>query len=200
LNQGQICLCGSRIFIQEPIYKRFKKDFIKMVKGLKVGNPKLADTDQGALVSEAHLKKVLSYVALAKEEGGNLLCGGNQIDLSAEGLNGYFMEPTVFEGLSSSCRTNQEEIFGPMVTLIPFKNEDEVIQYANSTKYVWTNDINKVNRLSKELDVGIIWINCWLLRDLRTPFGGMKSSGMGREGGLEALRFFTEPKNICIKY
>lgn len=205
LNQGQICLCGSRVFVHKNIYERFKKDFIAGVEALKVGNPEDKKTDQGALVSASHLEKVLSYVDLAKEEGGNLLTGGYQIDLSKEGLNGYFMKPTVFEGLAHDCRTNQEEIFGPFVTLTPFETEEEVLNYANSTNYglaasVWTNDINKVTRISENIQAGIVWVNCWLLRDLRTPFGGVKNSGVGREGGFEALRFFTEPKNVCIKY
>lgn len=205
LNQGQICLCGSRIFIQKGIYERFKKDFVEKVKALKIGDPNAADTDQGALVSKPHLEKVLAYVELAKKEGGNLLCGGEQVDLSSQGLSGYFMQPTVFENLPVDCRTNQEEIFGPMVTLTPFETEEEVLKYANSTNYglaasVWTKDLDRVNRIAEKLQVGIVWVNCWLIRDLRTPFGGMKNSGVGREGGLEALRFFTEPKNICIKY
>lgn len=205
LNQGQICLCGSRIFIQKGIYEKFKKDFISGTKSLKVGDPKNPQTHQGALVSEDHLKKVLQYVELAKKEGGKLLCGGHRLDLSKKGLNGFFMEPTIFENLPYDCRTNQEEIFGPVVTLTPFESEEEVIQMANSTDYglatsIWTNNIHKANRLGNSIESGIIWINCWLLRDLRTPFGGMKNSGVGREGGQEALRFFTEAKNICIRY
>lgn len=205
LNQGQICLCGSRIFIQKGIYKKFKADFIQAVKALKVGDPKSENTDQGALVSQQHLEKVLSYVELAEKEGGNILCGGNKLDLSSQGLPGYFMEPTVVEGLSYDCRTNQEEVFGPLVTIMPFETEEEVLSYANSTVYglassVWTTDVNKAHRMAKYIEAGIVWINCWLLRDLRTPFGGVKNSGVGREGGFEALRFFTEPKNVCIKY
>ena len=205
LNQGQICLCGSRIFIHKNLYERFKKDFIAKVEDLKVGDPNEIDTDQGALVSESHLSKVLSYVELAKEEGGTLLTGGYQLDLSDKGLDGFFMKPTVFENLPYDCRTNQEEVFGPFVTLTPFEDEEEVINYANSTSYglaasIWTNDINKINRVSEAIQTGIVWVNCWLIRDLRTPFGGMKNSGVGREGGFEALRFFTEPKNICVKY
>jgi aminomuconate-semialdehyde/2-hydroxymuconate-6-semialdehyde dehydrogenase len=204
-NQGQICLCGSRIFVQEKLYDRFKKDFVEQVKQLKVGNPKAAESDQGALVSKAHMEKVLSYIELAKEEGGTVLCGGNQVDLSNEGLNGWFVEPTVIEGLDYNCRTNQEEIFGPVVTLAKFQTEAEVLEYANSTQYglastVWTENISRANRLAEQLHAGIVWVNCWLLRDLRTPFGGVKQSGVGREGGFEALRFFTEPKNVCIKY
>ena len=204
-NQGQICLCGSRIFVQKGIYEQFKKDFIQAVKGLKIGNPKSKETNQGALVSKDHLEKVKSYISLAKEEGGTILCGGKQVDLSDEGLNGWFLEPTVIEGLDFRCRTNQEEIFGPVVTLTPFETEDEVLKYANSTKYglassVWTENVSKATRIAEKLHAGIVWINCWLLRDLRTPFGGVKQSGVGREGGFEVLHFFTEPKNVCIKY
>lgn len=204
-NQGQICLCGSRILVQESIYERFKKDFVAEVKKLKVGNPTNSSTDQGALVSKAHMEKVLGHIEIAKEEGGTVLCGGKQLDLSKEGLSGWFIEPTVIEGLGANCRTNQEEIFGPVVTIMPFKDEEEAIQLSNSTKYglassVWTDDVNKATRVSERLHMGIVWVNCWLLRDLRTPFGGVKQSGVGREGGFEALNFFTEPKNVCIKY
>lgn len=204
-NQGQICLCGSRIFVQEKLYDRFKNDFVEAVKQLKVGDPKEAKTDQGALVSKAHMEKVLSYIQLAKEEGGSVLCGGSQVDLTSQKLDGWFIEPTVIEGLSYDCRTNQEEIFGPVVTLTPFQTEDEVLKYANSTDYglastLWTENISRANRMAEKLHSGIVWVNCWLLRDLRTPFGGVKQSGVGREGGFEALQFFTEPKNVCIKY
>jgi aminomuconate-semialdehyde/2-hydroxymuconate-6-semialdehyde dehydrogenase len=204
-NQGQICLCGSRIFVQKGLYEKFKKDFVAGVKSLKVGDPKNEASKQGALVSQAHMEKVLSYIELAKEEGGTILTGGKQLDLSSEGLNGWFIEPTVIEGLSYDCRTNQEEIFGPVVTIMPFETEEEVLHYANATQYglassLWTEDLSRANRMANEIHAGIVWINCWLLRDLRTPFGGIKQSGVGREGGFEALHFFTEPKNVCIKY
>jgi aminomuconate-semialdehyde/2-hydroxymuconate-6-semialdehyde dehydrogenase len=204
-NQGQICLCGSRILVQESIYERFKNDFIAAVKELNPGDPQAETTKQGALVSEAHMQKVLSYIELAKEEGGRVLCGGHQVDLSSEGLNGWFVQPTVIEGLDQNCRTNQEEIFGPVVTISPFKDEAEVVTKANSTKYglaatVWTENLSRSQRIAEQLHAGIVWINCWLLRDLRTPFGGVKQSGVGREGGFEVLQFFTEPKNVCIKY
>jgi aminomuconate-semialdehyde/2-hydroxymuconate-6-semialdehyde dehydrogenase len=202
-NQGQICLCGSRIFVERPIYEKFKTAFVERVKQLKVGHPTAPDTKVGALVSQPHMEKVLSYVALAKAEGGNVLCGGEQI--YPEGFeNGYYVSPAVIEGLSFDCRTNQEEIFGPVVTITPFDTEEEVLAMANSTKYglaatIWTENLKKAHRVAAAIDSGIIWINCWLVRDLRTPFGGMKQSGVGREGGFEALHFFTEAKNICIK-
>lgn len=204
-NQGQICLCGSRIYVQKGIYERFKKDFVEKVSQLKVGDPNAKGSDQGALVSEAHMQKVLSYIEIAKEEGGTVLCGGKQVDLSAEGLNGWFVEPAVIEGLDHLCRTNQEEIFGPVVTITPFESEEEVLTYANSTKYglastLWTENLSRAHRMAKKIQSGIVWINCWLLRDLRTPFGGVKQSGVGREGGFEVLHFFTEPKNVCIKF
>lgn len=204
-NQGQICLCGSRILIQSGIYEQFKSAFLSEVEQLKVGDPNHPDTAMGALVSASHLEKVLSYVQLAKSEGGRLLAGGERISMQEPFAQGYFMQPTVFEGLSYNCRTNQEEIFGPVVTLMPFDKEDEAIHYANSTDYglaasVWTTDLNLAHRVAEQLQSGIVWINCWMLRDLRTPFGGVKNSGVGREGGWEALRFFTEPKNVCIKY
>ncbi len=201
-NQGQICLCGSRVFIQRSIYDKFKAAFIERVKQLVPGDPKNEKTRMGAIVSRQHMEKVLSYIELAKEEGGTIICGGNQAH--PEGLDGWFIEPTVIEGLSPYCRTNQEEIFGPVVTLTPFDTEDEVITYANSTEYglaavIWTENLNRAHRVARKVHSGIVWVNCWLLRDLRTPFGGMKNSGVGREGGFEALRFFTEPKNICVR-
>ncbi len=204
-NQGQICLCGSRILIERSIYDLFKTEFVKRVKAMKVGNPKEEDTKLGAVVSKPHMEKVLSYIELAKEEGGTVLTGGKQAEMTGEFKDGYYLEPTVIEGLPHTCRTNQEEIFGPVVTLIPFDSEEEVLEMANSTKYglassVWTENLSKAHRVAKGLHTGIVWVNCWLLRDLRTPFGGVKSSGVGREGGFEALQFFTEPKNVCIKY
>lgn len=205
-NQGQICLCGSRIFIEKSIYEKFKNDFVAKVKKLKVGIPSEDGTDIGAVVSKEHRDKVLSYVELAKEEGGTVLCGGKKVRLdNSEYENGYYLEPAVIEGLKYDCRTNQEEIFGPVVSIMPFENEEEVLMFANSTRYglsstIWTSDLNKAHRMAEKIHAGIVWINTWLLRDLRTPFGGIKDSGVGREGGFEALNFFTEPKNVCIKY
>ncbi|MCB0461555.1 MAG: aldehyde dehydrogenase [Flavobacteriaceae bacterium] len=203
-NQGQICLCGSRIFVQDTIYEQFKKDFVNVVSKQKVGHPSARDTKIGALVSKSHLEKVLSYVDIAKDEGGKILYGGNQ--LTIEGYeNGYYMEPTIIEVPTDECRVNQEEIFGPIVSIMPFKTEDEVLQMANKVKYglsatLWTNDLKRTMRMTNQLQAGIVWVNTWLMRDLRTPFGGVKDSGVGREGGFEALRFFTEAKNVCIKY
>ena len=203
-NQGQICLCGSRIFVEATLYDTFKKDFVSKVKQLKVGNPSDPTTNIGAVVSKPHMNKVLSYINIAKEEGGTILCGGNQLTISGF-ENGYYLEPTVIEVKTDDCRVNQEEIFGPVVTIMPFKSEDDVLQMANKVKYglsatLWTNNLNRTMRMSNQIQAGIIWVNTWMLRDLRTPFGGVKASGVGREGGFEALRFFTEPKNICIKY
>jgi aminomuconate-semialdehyde/2-hydroxymuconate-6-semialdehyde dehydrogenase len=203
-NQGEICLCGSRIFVERPLYAKFRNDFVARTKKLKVGDPLLEDSNLGAVVSMAHLEKILSYIELAKQEGGTILCGGEQIKLEGRCKNGWFVEPAVIEGLPYDCRTNQEEIFGPVVTIMPFDAEEEVLQFANSTPYglatiLWTENLTRAHRLANVIQSGIIWINCWMLRDLRTPFGGMKNSGVGREGGLEALRFFTEPKNICVK-
>ncbi|MBL4754439.1 MAG: aldehyde dehydrogenase [Flavobacteriales bacterium] len=204
-NQGEICLCGSRIFIEKPLYEKFKSAFVAATQLLKVGDPLNKDSDMGAIVSEAHTEKIMSYIELAKEEGGTVLAGGKRVTLPGEHQNGWYIEPTIIEGLGHECRTNQEEIFGPVVTLIPFDSEDEVIEMANSTRYglsatIWTNNLQTAHQVANHLHVGIAWINCWLLRDLRTPFGGSKSSGVGREGGFEALSFFTEPKNVCINY
>ncbi len=204
-NQGQICLCGSRIYIERPIYEKFKQAFVAATRELKLGDPLLPETQHGALVSEAHMNKVLSYIDLAQEEGGTLLTGGKRVTLEGRCAEGYFVEPTVFEGLDLNCRTNQEEIFGPVCTLQPFDTDEEALQLANGTDYglatsIWSNNLTRCHKLAKQLDFGIVWINAWLLRDLRTPFGGMKASGVGREGGLEAMRFFTEPKNVCIRY
>ena len=203
-NQGQICLCGSRIYVQRGIYEKFKAAFLERVNGLTVADPLTNEARMGAVVSKEHMEKVLSYIELAKEEGGTLLTGGHRVQLDGRCERGYFIAPTVFENLPASCRTNQEEIFGPVVTLTPFDTEEEALAMANGTAYglaatIWTSDLKTAHRMAAGLHAGIIWVNCWLLRDLRTPFGGVKQSGVGREGGFEALRFFTEPKNICIK-
>lgn len=204
-NQGEICLCGSRIIVEESVYDKFKKDFIEKTKLLTVGDPLDEHSKQGAIVSKVHYEKILRCIETAKQEGGKILCGGKPIKLEGRCSNGYFIEPTVIEGLGPGCQTNQEEIFGPVVTLQSFKMEEEALQLANATSYglaatIWTQDISKANRVAAKVESGIIWVNCWLLRDLRTPFGGMKNSGVGKEGGWEALRFFTEAKNVCIQF
>ena len=202
-NQGQICLCGSRILIQRPIYDKFKEALVAKAAKMVAGNPLDPLTKLGAVVSEAHMEKILSYIALAKEEGGQILCGGHR--LHPEGVEGgFYVAPTVIEGLGPKCRTNQEEIFGPVVTLQPFDTEEEALALANDTAYglaatLWTTDLKRAHRVAAGIDSGIVWVNTWLLRDLRTPFGGVKASGLGREGGFDALEFFTEPQNICIK-
>lgn len=203
-NQGQICLCGSRILIEESIYEKFKTSFLEKVGKMTVSDPLSPETKTGAVVSEGHMKKILSYIELAKEEGGKILCGGSRVILDNDLKNGFYIAPTVIEGLPYNCRTNQEEIFGPVVTIAPFKNETEALEMANSTEYglaatIWTSDLSRAHRFAAKLDAGIVWINTWLLRDLRTPFGGVKNSGVGREGGFEALRFFTEAQNVCIE-
>ncbi|MGB7203503.1 MAG: aldehyde dehydrogenase [Pyrinomonadaceae bacterium] len=210
-NQGEICLCGSRIFVERPIYEKFRSDFVAEVSKLKVGDPLDADTDIGAIVSKQHFEKIMSYIKLAKQEGGTVLCGGQKAETRPVGsvpdkrkLAGWYIEPTVIENLPHDCRTNQEEIFGPVVTIMPFDTEEEVLGYANSVRYglsatVWTENLSRAHRVAAKLESGIVWVNCWLLRDLRTPFGGMKDSGVGREGGFEALKFFTEEKNVCVK-
>ena len=201
-NQGQICLCTSRILVQDNIMGRFRSDFIRKVDDIQAGDPIQDSTDFGAISSEVQREKIMDYIALAKSEGGKVLRGGLLMNLAGRCENGWFIEPTIIEGLGPLCRTNQEEIFGPVVTLIPFKNETEAIEIANSTEYglsatIWTEDPEKANRVSDSVESGVIWVNCWMVRDLRTPFGGMKRSGLGREGGDDILRFFTESKNIC---
>lgn len=203
-NQGEICLCGSRIFVQQSIYTKFRDAFVERVKALKVGDPNEDDSNLGAIVSLQHKQKILGYIQLAQQEGGTILCGGKEAVVDGRCANGYFVEPTVIEGLSHTCRTNQEEIFGPVVTLTPFETEEEVLMMANSVKYglstsIWTTDLKRAHRVAEKIEAGIVWINCWLVRDLRTPFGGVKASGVGREGGWEAMRFFTEAKNVFIK-
>lgn len=204
-NQGQICLCGSRIIVQESIFEKFSSAFVEKVKQLRIGDPQHEDTQIGALVSEAHFQKVSSYIALAQSEGGKILTGGNPVKLSGRCSDGWFLEPTVISGLTQNCRTNQEEIFGPVVTIQSFQDEAEALTLTNDTRYglatsLWTRDLSRTHRLSADIQSGIVWVNCWLLRDLRTPFGGVKDSGVGREGGWEAMRFFTEAKNVCIAY
>ncbi len=204
-NQGQICLCGSRILVEESVYEKFKTEFVHKVKQLTIGDPLDEKSKQGAIVSNIHFDKVMNCIILAKVEGGKILCGGNAVKPEGRCAEGYFIKPTVIEGLGPACKTNTEEIFGPVVTLQSFKTTEEALQLANATQYglaatIWTQDISKANLVAAKIQSGIIWINCWLIRDLRTPFGGMKDSGVGREGGWEALRFFTEPKNVCIQF
>ncbi|MGV3636828.1 MAG: aldehyde dehydrogenase [Flavobacteriales bacterium] len=203
-NQGQICLCGSRILVERSIYARFREAFVERARALRVGDPAMESTDLGAVVSKDHMEKVLAYIDLAKAEGGRVLCGGERVRLDGALAQGWYIAPTVIEGLGPQCRTNQEEIFGPVVTLQPFDTEEEALALANATPYglasvVWTSDVKRTHRVARALQAGIVWVNCWMLRDLRTPFGGVKQSGVGREGGVEALRFFTEAKNVCIK-
>ncbi|MEK7249633.1 MAG: aldehyde dehydrogenase, partial [Bacteroidota bacterium] len=187
-NQGEICLCGSRIFIERLIYEKFKEEFVRRTRALRIGDPLEETTQIGAINSLQHLQKILSYITLAQTEGGKILCGGNRVHMEGRCKYGWFVEPTVIEGLAYDCRTNQEEIFGPVVTLTTFDTEDDVLMYADSTKYglaatIWTNDLTRAHRVAARIRSGIVWVNCWMLRDLRTPFGGMKNSGVGREGG-----------------
>lgn len=202
-NQGQICLCGSRIYVEKSIYPRFKKDFLDEVGRIKVGPPQLPDSRLGAVVSKAHFEKVLGCIELAKAEGGQILTGGHALQMPAPHDKGWYIAPTVIEGLPVQCRTNQDEIFGPVVTIQPFETDEEALTNANATPYglsatVWTNHLQRAQHLAANLQAGIVWVNTWMLRDLRTPFGGVKNSGVGREGGWEAMRFFTEAKNVTF--
>jgi aminomuconate-semialdehyde/2-hydroxymuconate-6-semialdehyde dehydrogenase len=207
-NQGEICLCGSRIFVEEALYPSFVEEFTQAARRLKVGDPLDPTVDQGALISHRHRDRVLSYIRLASAEGGHVLCGGGSPapeTLGERCRGGAFVEPTVIVDLDVCSRVNQEEIFGPVVTIIPFDTEETVVRDANSAPFglsasLWTRDLARAHRVAERLECGTVWVNCWLLRDLRTPFGGVKQSGIGREGGDEALRFFTEPKTVCIRY
>jgi len=202
-NQGQICLCGSRVYVERALYPKFRAALLEKVAQLQVGDPMILGIDQGAVVSEAHFEKILSYIQLARQEGGTIIAGGDRVQLQGRCENGWFIAPTIIEGLDAHCRTNQEEIFGPVITLAPFDSEEEVLEWANGTRYglaasLWTNHLTRAHQFAARLRAGIVWVNTWMLRDLRTPFGGVKDSGVGREGGVEILRFFTEPKNVCI--
>jgi aminomuconate-semialdehyde/2-hydroxymuconate-6-semialdehyde dehydrogenase len=203
-NQGQICLCGSRILVERRAYEEVKERLVAQARALRIGDPLDPATEQGSLVSRQHFEKVMGCLELARQEGGRVLCGGKRARVEGRCRDGWFVEPTVIEGLGPSCRTNQEEIFGPVATLQPFDEVDEAVQLANSTRYglsasLWTRDLSRAHGVAARLQSGIVWVNCWMFRDLRTPFGGVKESGVGREGGFDALRFFSEPKNVCVK-
>ena len=205
-NQGQVCMCGSRILVERPLYARFRDALVARTRALRVGDPAEPGTDQGALISAAHRQKVLDYLALARDEGARVLCGGAAVTPPGERCReGWFVAPTLLENLAPGCRTNQEEIFGPVATLLPFDGEDEAVALANDVRYglaasIWSRDVGRCHRVAARVEAGLVWVNCWMVRDLRTPLGGTKESGLGREGGFEAMRFFTEPKNVCVSY
>jgi aminomuconate-semialdehyde/2-hydroxymuconate-6-semialdehyde dehydrogenase len=204
-NQGEICLCGSRIYVQKGIYKQFLADLVEKTNALRVGNPLDESSNLGAIVSKAHYDKILSYIKLAREEGGRIETGGTAASLGGENAEGFFIQPTIITGLSNYCRVIQEEIFGPVVTVMPFDSIDDAITLANESSYglstnIWTTNLITAKRVSAEVDAGIVWVNTWMLRDLRTAFGGMKESGVGREGGRYSLEFFTKVKNVCIDF
>ena len=201
INQGEVCLCGSRIYVERSAYDEFLEKFVAKTKELVVGDPFDPATKVGALIGKDHYERVLSFIELAKEEGGEIVAGGKR----PAGLEkGYYLEPTIITGLDRNCRVVNEEIFGPVVTVIPFDTEEDVLDQVNDTDYglsasIWTNDLRRAHRVAKEVEAGIIWVNTWFLRDLRTPFGGMKASGIGREGGIHSFEFYSELSNICIK-
>ena len=203
-NQGQICLCGSRVLVQEDVYDRFEAEFVERVQALTLGDPLYEATQQGAVVSRGHFNKVLVCIDQARTEGGTILSGGQPMRLEGTRCeDGWFIQRTVVAGLDAGCRTNQDKIFGPVATIMPFTDEDDARAKANATAYglaasIWSQDISRCHRVAAAMESGLIWVNCWMVRDLRTPMGGTKQSGVGREGGLEAMRFFTEPKNVCV--
>jgi len=204
-NQGQICLCASRLYVQRGIYEKFKKALVEKAEKLIPADPLLSDTKMGAIVSKTHLDKIISYIELAKEEGGTILVGGQKVTGEGRCQQGYFLQPTIIEGLDNNATCNQQEIFGPVITIQPFESDEQALALANESDYglaatIWTNNLSRAHQLAEQINTAIVWINCWMLRDLRTPFGGMNHSGVGREGGIEAMRFFTEPKNVCVKY
>ncbi len=204
-NQGQVCLCGSRVYIEESLYSRFQKDFVKRSRQLVVGDPRDSSTEIGAVISQSHLEKIERLTAQAVQGGGEVLCGGHRVELTGRCARGSYFAPTVISNMTTKCHVNQTEIFGPAVSLMPFTREDEMIAMANGTPFglsasIWTGNMSTGHRVASQLQAGVIWINCWMVRDLRTPFGGMKQSGVGREGGTEALRFFTEARNICVSW
>ena len=204
-NQGQICLCGSRILVEKSAYAAFVERLVAAAGTLRLGDPLDPATEQGAVVSKAHYDKIMSHIELAKSEGGSVVCGGGPPGpISERCKNGVFIQPTVILDLPMNCRTNQEEIFGPVVTVTPFSDENEAVALANATSYglsasLWTQNLARAHRVADRIEAGTVWVNCWMVRDLRVPFGGVKGSGLGREGGDDSLRFFTEPKNICVK-
>ena len=200
-NQGEVCVCGENIFVERSVYAEFVEKLAAKTRELKVGNPFDMDNDQGALVAKVHYDKVMSYLKVAEEEGGTFVTGGK----SPEGLDkGYFVEPTIITGLDSTSRIAREEIFGPVVAVIPFDTEEEVIEIINDTRMglsntIWTNDVRRAHRVAQSIESGLSYINCWFVRDLRTPFGGTKDSGLGRVGGVHSWEFYTELTNICVK-
>lgn len=207
LNQGEICLCGSRIYVQSGIYQTWLKAFVTKVSSMKVGDPKSPTTDCGALISLMHLKKVKYYIQKAIDEGSKIEVGGLELpqNLSPENQNGYFIAPTVITSVAENSCLIQDEIFGPVVTVMPFENEDQAISLANNVQYglassIWTSNSSRVHRIAHAIDAGTVWVNTWMLRDLRVPFGGMKASGVGREGGNNSIDVYTEQKTVVIRH
>ena len=203
-NSGQVCLGTERVYVERPIFDEFVDRLKTAGSKLKVGVQDDESVDMGPVVSAAHRDKVLEFYAAAKKEGANVILGGGAPKMEGKLANGYFVEPTIWTGLPETATVVKEEVFGPCCHIAPFDTEEEVIKMANDTKYglaatVFTENLTKAHRVASQIDAGIVWVNSWFLRDLRTPFGGMKGSGIGREGGHHSLEFYTELKNVCIK-
>jgi len=204
LNTGQVCLCAERIYVERPLFARFVEALKLKAESLRAGWPMDEDTNLGPLISAQHRDKVMEYYRLAREEGATVITGGGLLKFGDARDKGFYVQPTIYTGLAESARCVKEEIFGPVCHIAPFDSADEAVAMANDTKYglaasVWTSNLRRGHTIAQQMNVGITWVNCWFLRDLRTPFGGVGLSGIGREGGIHSLNFYSELNNICVR-